>query len=97
MVVCATPLSMETVLRVSFPRVGELERRQGFVVPRSRTLLRGGRPADANRTVFVGSSKEDEKSRPRSDARDVNECEDLREESDGECDDEEQQSDVYLQ
>ena len=52
---------------------------------------------DGNRTVFRGSSKKEKRSRPRSDGRGIQECEDLREESDGEYDDEEQQNDVYLQ
>ncbi len=38
------PLSMQTVLRITFPKIGEFERRQGLVVPSSRAALRGGRP-----------------------------------------------------
>ncbi len=90
------PMRMETVLRVTIPRIGKFERRQGLVVPRSRPALRGGRPVDGNRTVFRGSSKKNEKFRPRSDAGGVHECEGLREESDGKFDDDSRQNDVYL-
>ncbi len=37
------PLRMETILRVSFPPIGEFERRQGLVVPRSLSNISGRR------------------------------------------------------
>ena len=88
------PLRMETVLRVGFPRIADAERKQGLVVPRSRT---NGRD-DSSRTVF---RKKDDKTRDyKHDKRSkkVHVCEGMHDETDDEeSDEEEDPNDVYLQ
>ena len=70
------PQRMETVLRVSFPRIGESERKLGLVVPRARQGLRGD--LHDNRVVL---KRNDDKVRDGCyrDTKTVHECEEVPE------------------
>ena len=76
------PLRMETVLRVSFPRIGDFERKQGLVVPRAR---QGYRAESTNRPVFKRNDAKSRDGRYKRDTKTVHECEDLQEDTDEEC------------
>ena len=79
-------------MRVSFPKIGDYERKEGIFVPRSRQGFPGGK--GVGRTVFW---KKDDKPRdPWSfkETHEVRECEDVPENSEGENEDDEQ-DEVY--
>ena len=82
------PQRMETVLRVSFPRIGESERKLGLVVPRARQGLRG--EVHDNRPVSKRNDDRTREGRYR-DTKTVHECDDVQEytEEDGEEDENE--------
>ena len=91
------PLRMETVLRVSFPKIGDYERKQGMVVPRARQGLSGGK--SSGRTVFRKKDGQYDKPRdtkPFKDTHEVHECDDVLEDSEAE-NEEDEQIEVYLE
>jgi hypothetical protein len=87
------PLRMETVLRVSFPKIGDYERKQGIVVPRVRQGFSRGK--GAGKSAF---QKQYEKPRDRNlkETHEMHEYEEAEDSAEAENEDDEQ-NEVYLE
>ena len=86
------PLRMETVLRVSFPRIGDFERKQGLVVPRARHEYRA---ESTNHPAFKQNGDKPRDGRYKKDTKTVHECDDVQVDTDEECEDD--KNEVFLQ